>query len=150
MRKTAGCAHGGVDGHRGGPEHDAPDSTGATRASLSLEGNHTITLTVTDSGQSPRTPSTSRWDRSPANDVTITSPEVLAVSVAYYGDEAIEIEGLVTDKRTGTPSASPGPHGWGARHDPTTTGPPSSTHLSRDCITLTATDDGGGKRRHQH
>ena len=80
-----------------------PDSTGATRASGYLsEGNHTITLTVTDSAGNftSDTLDVQVGPLNPANapDVTITSPEVLVGERRfYYGDEAIEIEGLVTD-----------------------------------------------------
>ena len=81
----------------------APDSSGTTRASAYLsEGIHTITLTVTDSAGN-YTSDTLDIQVGPDNpagapDVTITSPAVSpGERPFYYGDQAIDLAGLVTD-----------------------------------------------------
>ena len=81
----------------------SPDSSGTTRASAYMsEGIHTITLTVTDSAGN-FTSDTLDIQVGPDNpagapDVAITFPEVvLGGRPFYYGDQAIEFEGLVTD-----------------------------------------------------
>ena len=133
-----------------------PDSTGATRASGYLsEGNHTITLTVTDSAGNftSDTLDVQVGPLNPANapDVTITSPEVLVGERRfYYGDEAIEIEGLVTDNEDAGDALS---ITWSSDTDGelVTTNPDSdgTTELNAllseglHTITLTATDFDG-------
>ncbi|MBC8454825.1 MAG: hypothetical protein H8D71_01310, partial [Deltaproteobacteria bacterium] len=133
-----------------------PDSSGTTRASAYLsEGIHTVTLTVTDAAGN-FTSDTIDIQVGPDNpagapDVAITFPEVLPGGRPfYYGDQAIEFEGLVTDDEDAADTLS---ITWSSDTDgeiiATTPDSDGTTglaaHLTQGLhtITLTATDSDG-------
>ena len=133
-----------------------PDSSGTTRASAYMsEGIHTITLTVTDSAGN-FTSDTLDLQVGPDNpagapDVAITFPDVLPGGRPfYYGDQAIEFEGLVTDDEDAADTLS---ITWASDTDgeilATTPDSDGTTglaaHLTQGLhtITLTATDSDG-------
>ena len=132
-----------------------PDSTGATRASGYLsEGNHTITLTVTDSAGNftSDTLDVQVGLLNPANapDVTITSPEVPSVSVASTTAtrRSRSRAWSRTARMPATPSASPGQAirtgSWSPRiRTATTTELNALLSEGLHTITLTATDSDG-------
>lgn len=134
----------------------APDSSGTTRASAYLsEGIHTITLTVTDSAGN-YTSDTLDIQVGPDNpagapDVTITSPAVSpGERPFYYGDQAIDLAGLVTDDEDAAETLN---ISWASDTDgeilattPDSDGTTVLTaHLTQGLhtITLTATDSDG-------
>ncbi len=133
-----------------------PDSSGSTRASAYLpEGIHTITLTVTDSAGN-FTSDTLEIQVGPDNpagapDVLITFPElVLGDTAFYYGDQAIELMGLVTDDEDAADTIA---IIWSSDTDGeiavTTPDSDGTARLTADltqgnhAITLTATDSDG-------
>ena len=133
-----------------------PDSSGTTRASAYLaEGIHTITLTVTDSAGN-YTSDTLDIQVGPDNpagapDVVITFPDVvIGGRPFYYGDQAIEFQGLVTDDEDAAETLS---ITWSSDTDgeiiattPNSDGTTGLTaHLTQGLhtITLTATDSDG-------
>jgi hypothetical protein len=131
----------------------AGDSSGTTRATAYLsEGIHTITLTVTDStdNYNSDTIDIQVGPDNPAGapDVAITSPEIVpGERPFYYGDQAIEFEGMVTDDEdvadTLLVTWSSDADGELAATSPDTDGTTELTaHLSQGLhtITLSATD----------
>jgi len=129
------------------------DSSGTTRATAYLsEGIHTITLTVTDSSDNYNS-DTIDIQVGPDNpagapDVAITSPVIVpGERPFYYGDQAVEFEGLVTDDEdvadTLMVTWSSDADGELASTSPDTDGTTELTaHLSQGLhtITLSATD----------